>query len=128
MPPRQVDSNGDPFIVNEMYDMVDKSLPQGDPFLTMRVKYLGYGVNEATTNPNFIGNGLGNMYNNRFVFQLVNNPESTKIPISPNRDENGEIMFIRHYPGSPHGGRNSTRKTRRKSRRNRKRPTRRFRI
>jgi hypothetical protein len=124
MAPTQVDSNGDPFIVNEMYDMVDRSLPQGDPFLTMRVQYLGYGITQATTNPNFVGNGLGNMYNHRFVFQLVNKPESIKIPINPNKDENGEIIFIRHYPGSPHGGR----KSRRKSRRSRKRPTRRFRI
>ena len=122
MSPKQVDSNGNSFIVNEFYDMVDKNLPQEHDFLTMRVRYLGCGIPEATTNPNFVGNGLDRMYENMHVFQEEKNPGGPKIPISRFRDENNGKIFIRHYPGSIQGG--STRKTRC----SRKRLTRRFRI
>ena len=120
----QKDSNGDDFRVNEIYDMVDTNAPQGDELATMKVRYLGFGITEARANPHFIGPGLGDIYKNKFVFQQVDDPGGVKFPISKYSNENGELMFNRHYPGSIRGGRKSTRKTRR----NRKRPTRRFRI
>ena len=77
----QTDTDGNQFVINNIYEIED------DKFI-----YLGHGIEDAISNPNFFGNRLGPMYKNKFIFQSVTNPR-IKMSINIDSTDNDGLLI-----------------------------------